>query len=291
MALDMGGNIFPWISSPVIACFVIFAITCPAFLYNETIAMQPLMPLKLMTKTPIANLVYINVFGLMAVNTVIFNIPLFYQAVLLTSASDSGLRLAIPACIGSFAGVVAGYSITYTQRLKPSLVAGACFYVAGSFAICFIDKTVSELGSMAMLTVMLTGQGFTTPTAFISALAVSEPGDQAMVTGALGLFRNLGLMLGVSISSLVFQNALNAQLDLRVTGRAKQGIIERVRESVRSIRYLEGDVKFAVIDAYAQSLRLTFVVAAVCTVLVFLLVVPIRLPRLTRRAPVAVAAE
>ena len=239
LALNLGGNIFPWSSPVIIACLVGFAAAALLFILVETRATQPLMPLPLLTKAPIANMVFSNLLGGISTNTVLFNVPLFFQAVQLTSASESGFRLAVPSLAGSVAGISTGYIITYTRRLKPTLVFGSIVYLGGSIAVSFINKNVSELLSLVLITGVPLGQGFVFPNTMMSALAVSPQADQAVVTTTIGLWRNLGVVLGVAISSLVFQNSLAFNLSDKVSGPSKDDIIKAVRSSVKAIRTLK----------------------------------------------------
>ena len=239
LALNLGGNIFPWSSPIVIACFITFVAAATLFVLVETRAKQPLMPLPLLTRPPIANMVFSNLLGGISTNTVLFNVPLFFQAVQLTSASESGFRLAVPSLAGSAAGISTGFIITYTRRLKPTLAFGSIIYIIGSIAISFINKNVSELLSLVLITGVPLGQGFVFPNTMMSALAVSPQADQAVVTTTIGLWRNLGVVLGVAISSLVFQNSLAFNLRDKVTGPYKNEIIKAVRSSVKAIRTLK----------------------------------------------------
>jgi MFS family permease len=239
LALNLGGNIFPWTSPVVIACFIIFAVVACLFIFIEMKAKQPLMPLPLLTKAPVANMVFANMLGGIASNTVLFNVPLFFQAVLLTSASSSGFRLAVPSLVGSAAGISTGYIITRTRRLKPTLVLGSIIYLIGSVAISCITKDASEIVTLILITGVPLGQGFVFPNTMMSALAVSDQADQAVVTTTIGLWRNLGVVLGVAISSLVFQNCLVANLRKNVTGPGRDDVISAVRLSVKAIQSLE----------------------------------------------------
>lgn len=243
LALNLGGNIYPWISVPVISCAVAFIITAAVFVRIEAGVRHPLMPFRLLSKSPIANMVFANMLGGIASNTVLFNVPLFFQAVLLTSAASSGFRLAVPSLIGSFAGISTGYIITYTRRLKPTLVFGAMVYVIGSIAVSCINKNTSEWVSLLLITGVPLGQGFVFPNTMMSALAVSDQADQAVVTTTIGLWRNLGTVLGVAISSLVFQNSLIANLMKNVSGPDRESVIRAVRTSVKTIKTLEQPVQ------------------------------------------------
>jgi MFS family permease len=239
LALNLGGNIYPWMSLQVISCAITFFVTACIFASIEARVRHPLMPFRLLSKSPIANMVFANMLGGIASNTVLFNIPLFFQAVLLTSAASSGFRLAVPSLLGSFAGISTGYIVTYTRRLKPTLMFGAVVYIIGSIAVTCINKNTSELVSLILITGVPLGQGFVFPNTMMSALAVSDQADQAVVTTTIGLWRNLGTVLGVAISSLVFQNCLIANLRKNVSGPDREAIIRSVRSSVRTIKALE----------------------------------------------------
>lgn len=243
LALNLGGNMFPWTSPVIIGCFTIFGLVGCGFVAVEMRAKQPLMPLNLLSKPPVANMVFANLLGGIASNAVLFNLPLFFQAVLLTSATDSGFRLALPSLMGSFAGISTGYIITYTRRLKPTLVTGAFIYLLGSIAVTCITKNTSEVLSMVLITGVPLGQGFVFPNTMMSALAVSDQADQAVVTTTIGLWRNLGVVLGVALSSLVFQNSLVANLRRHVTGPDRDEVIRKVRSSVGSIKFLASPVQ------------------------------------------------
>jgi MFS family permease len=243
LALNLGGNLLPWTSPLVVACFATCAVAAGGFVGVETRARHPLMPLHLLSQPPVANMVFANMLGGIASNTVLFNLPLFFQAVQLTSAASSGLQLALPSLMGSVAGISTGYIITYTRRLKPTLVAGAFVYLVGSVAICLISKDTSKFLTLILITGVPLGQGFVFPNTMMSALAVSSQRDQAVVTTTIGLWRNLGVVLGVALSSLVFQNRLAVNLRSFVGGPGRDEVIRTVRSSVEAIKSLPKPVQ------------------------------------------------
>jgi hypothetical protein len=65
------------------------------------------------------------------------------------------------------------------------------------------------------------GQALMFPATTLSVLATSDVADQAVMTSTLMLWRNLGTVMGVAVSSLVMQNALVAYLDKFVSGPDK----------------------------------------------------------------------
>jgi hypothetical protein len=118
-------------------------------------------------------------------------------------------------------------------------MAGAIIYLLGSVAMMFINENVTELLSLVLITGVPLGQGFVFPNTMMSALAVSPQVDQAVVTTTLGLWRSLGVVMGVAVSSLVFQNLLAVTLEKTVQGADKDTVIEAVRRSVGAIRKLK----------------------------------------------------
>jgi hypothetical protein len=68
------------------------------------------------------------------------------------------------------------------------------------------------MAHVVLLLPVSVGQGFLFPATSISVLAVCEQGDQAVVTSTLVLWRSLGMVLGVAVSSLLVQNGLRGFL-------------------------------------------------------------------------------
>lgn len=93
LGLNLGGNVLPWTHPFVLTSLAIFAGTFPPFLWTERSASRPIMPLRLIQRSPHANMIFANFFSAFIMNTVLFNMPLYFQAVLLTSATTSGLCL------------------------------------------------------------------------------------------------------------------------------------------------------------------------------------------------------
>ncbi|TVY52834.1 Vacuolar basic amino acid transporter 2 [Lachnellula cervina] len=241
------------------------------------------MPLKLLIRNPRAGLIISNSIAAIIANAVTFNIPLYFQAVLLESATSSGLRLIVPSIAASTIGTATGFLITWTKDLKAPLVAGALLVLVGTVALSLMQRGMPGWAYLLFLVPQSMGQGFTFPATFMSVLAVSEQGEQAVVTSTLILWRSMGMVLGVATSSLVLQNALFHYLRIFVTGPDRDRVIEEVRKSVKAIPTLDPVYREQVIDSYAASLRATLIMAAVLSVVTVFLTLPLRLPKLGQR--------
>ncbi|QDS73323.1 hypothetical protein FKW77_006347 [Venturia effusa] len=280
LGLNLGGNIFAWTHPIVVSALVTSVFAATLLVRIESRVHRPVMPLSILSKSPRANLVFSNFFSSLGINTIVFNAPLYFQAVKLDSASMSGFRLAAPSVMQTISAVSTGFFITYTGRMKsPQIVGAICMLVGGIVLSSMWDGIPPWLATLFIVPPSL-GQAFMFPATSISVLAVSFHSDQAVMTTTLSLWRNLGTVMGVAISSLIVQNGLRRYLDQYITGADKIEIIQSVRKSVSAIRDLDGLHQQEAIMAYAAALRLAFVSAIVYFVIVNMLILPIQLPRL-----------
>ncbi|KAL5338617.1 major facilitator superfamily-domain-containing protein [Aspergillus crustosus] len=284
MGLNLGGNVYSWTHPIVITSLVLSVVFATIFIPYERRVARPVMPISLLAKNPRAALVFGNFFGSLSVNTMVFNAPLYFQAVKLASPTDSGLRLVASTLAITCSSVATGFIITWTRRLKPTVMIGDIFLLLGGCAAATLGSGTPDVVAMICVSLSSLGQGFAFPSLMVSVLATSETDEQAVATTTLGLFRNLGSVMGVATSSWIFQNTLIYELEERVTNPDKEDVIQLVRKSVQAIAKLDPIHQSQVIESYAAALRLTFASAAVFAALMLVMHVGVRLPRLGRKA-------
>ncbi|KAF1964014.1 MFS general substrate transporter [Bimuria novae-zelandiae CBS 107.79] len=278
--LNLGGNVFPWKHPIIIISLVVAVVAGTILLIVERRAAKPVMPLYLLFSRPRGSLVFNNFLANIGINAIIFNAPLYFQAVKLESASSSGFRLAGPSLALMICGVSSGFIMAATGRMTWLIVLGSLSMLLGAVLLSVIwDGIPTWLATLFLVPPSL-GQGLSFPASMVGVLATSTQDDQAVMTSTLTLWRQLGTVMGVALSSLVLQNALTAYLNALVTGKHKEDIILTVRRSVRSILTLDPKHQHQVIDAYARSLRVTFISAIAVFVVVNVLTFIIRLPNL-----------
>lgn len=291
LGLNLGGNVLAWSHPFVIAALVIFAVTFPLFIWVESFVTKPIMPLHLIQRSPHANLIFSNALGAFLMNAVIFNMPLFFQAVLLTSATTSGLCLMVITVVSSASGTSTGFLINYTKRLKWPLGLGATGFLVGAIALSFMQRGWPLWVYLLFLVPHSMGQGFQFPGTFMAILAASEQREQAVVTSTLILWRSMGTVLGIAGSSLVVQNTLWGFLEMNVTDEAarmggfagREEVVEKVRESVEAVAKLSGLLQEQVVMSYEAAVRTTFMCCVVLAIVSGLLLAPVKLPRLGSR--------
>ncbi|OKL57937.1 hypothetical protein UA08_06520 [Talaromyces atroroseus] len=283
IGINLGGNVLSWSHPLVLSSLGLAAVVGVILPIYESRVERPVMPIRLLNQAPHAYIIFSNFFGALAMNSIMFNIPLFFQAVKLESATNSGLHL-LPVSVGiTFTSVLTGVLITLLGKLKPFAVIGAALIFLGGLsttALTLVDLPYAI--TLIFLSLACLGQGFAFPTYTVAILAVNKQEDQATCVTTMGLWRNLGYVLGVAVSSLVLQNSLRIRLDQVVTGPDKQSIIDVARKSVESIVTLDPEHREQVVQAYTFSLRLTFLSAVIWGLIMLFLTIMVKLPVLKR---------
>ncbi|KAM7218162.1 putative transporter C460.03-like protein 1 [Rhypophila decipiens] len=318
LGLSLGGNVLPWSDPYVISSLACFAVFFPLFLHVETKAVKPIMPLRLVRLSPHRNLLLGNAIAAMISSTVLFNVPLFFQGVLLSSATTSGLRLLTCSLVSSSAGAATGLLITSTRRLKWPLVTGTTLIIFGTLCLSSLQRSWPSWTYVLVLIPTHSGMGFQYTATSVSILAVPDPtldspaapeesptnnpkllllqnqkrksppaarAPKAVITSTLILVRSLGMVLGVSLSSLIVQNSLWYFLDINVQGPPgiKEYVINEVRRSVEAIRDLDPVYQEQVVQSYESALRVCFAACVGLAVVSWFVILRVELPRLRRR--------
>ncbi|KAF2813177.1 MFS general substrate transporter [Mytilinidion resinicola] len=283
LGLNLGGNVYLWSHPLVITSLVVAFFAGLILIRVESRAARPVMPLKMLSSKPRANIVFSNFSATAGINAIIFNAPLYFQAVKLDTPSVSGFRLAGPSLLLTICGVSSGLIMTSTGRMKELFVSGSLCMLLGSICLSSMWDGIPTWLATIFVCPSSIGQGLAFPASSIAVLATSSQEDQAVMTTTLTLWRSLGTVMGVSLSSLVLQNSLSAYLNDLVTGAHKDEIIWKVRKSVRALLDLDQQHQHQVIDAYSRSLRVTFISSIVLFLIVNALALPVKLPRLGRK--------
>ncbi|CAK5275720.1 unnamed protein product [Mycena citricolor] len=289
----------PWSHPSIVSLFSASAVCCVSFVLVEKYwAPFPVMPLGLITRrTPLAVSVA-NLFASMAAFSMIYNVPLYFSAVRLYSAANTGSHLlphsvSTRPCLAeldilsrdfaqiaiSFGSVFAGWAMRRTGKLYVlTLVASAASIFANILVILWDEKT-----SQWHLWLDIVPHGF---------------GMASFITTTLiaitYLFRTTGQVLGVSLSGAILQAVLVQKLRERIQGPGSAELIHQIQHATDSIGHLDPVTRKAAVDSYADALRVVFIFQAAMSFLAFLSSIPIQespLPELTKRTGMPGEAE
>lgn len=190
---------YGWTSGRVESLLVIAAATLAAFLYAETRAAEPLLPLSLF-RDPVIAVCSIGIFVLgMGMFGVIVYLPLFMQGVLGISATQSG-SLLTPLMLAAVTGnVISGHVTSRYGRYKALAVVGSLLIAAGMIVFARMDGSTLRSEVVIGMVIAGFGMGFAQPV-YTLAVQNSAPREHmGTATASTQFFRSIGSTLGVAI--------------------------------------------------------------------------------------------
>jgi len=241
-----------------------------ALMYVESfVAAEPLAPPHIVKQPTILASCLANFFSLGANMTMLFYVPLYYQASEALSAHQAGLRL-LPAIAGAVLGSLSGGIIVQkTGRFYWLTLFVYTLSTLGGVLVVISSARASHVGISIGILFTGFGNGAGVTTTLVALIAAAGNKDQAVATAVSYLFRALGTVAGVSIGSALVQGQLRRELAKRLTGDDTDEIVRKVRESLEFIGTLPEGTREIVRACYKDAVRMSFTFAvalAVCAI-------------------------
>jgi EmrB/QacA subfamily drug resistance transporter len=198
---------YGWTSARVELLLALSVAMLAAFLWAESQAEEPLIPLSLF-RDPVISISSAAVFILgMGMFGVIIYLPLFMQGVLGVSATKSG-NLLTPLLLGSVAGSITTGQINLRFRTyKPSAVTGSIMIAAGMILFARMDASTQPNQVLFAMIVAGYGMGLLMPVYTVAVQNVAPRHQMGAATASTTFFRSIGSTAGVAFfGSLLLTN-------------------------------------------------------------------------------------
>jgi len=212
LALTFGGNEYAWGSAMVLGLFAGAGVSLLLFLYAETKASSPILPLELFKNKVFttANLAGFLV-SMSFMSTVAF-LPLFMQIGQGVDATTSGLST-LPLMAGLMgSATISGRMVTKYGKYKPLMIGGIVITIVGIFLLSQMHVHTTRMDLAWRMFVLGVGLG---PGQSLFSLAVQNatPMSQlGVVTSANQFFRQIGSTIGVAVFGTLLTHNLNTGL-------------------------------------------------------------------------------
>ncbi|KAI9766621.1 MAG: hypothetical protein M1840_006432 [Geoglossum simile] len=268
LGLDTGSNV-SWARplaygslSASLALFTVFIIV------EMRIASEPFAPGNIIFDRSLFACFLCNAFSFGGWIASIFYVPLFYQAVDGLSATQAGTQLLPAIAAGVSGSLFAGFLMQHTGRYYWLTVIAYFSLTVGVIPIILFTGAISRstLGVSLGLVICGFSNGIGVTSSLVALIANAAPTDQAIATAGSYLFRSLGSVIGVSLSSTVMQQSLRANLNEALkNSKDADEIVRHVRESLDYIKTLEPGVRDIVRNCYEKSTKASFILSLVIT--------------------------
>lgn len=199
LAFTWAGTEYAWSSPLIIGLLAMAAVGIGAFIFTETRAKDPIIPLKLFRDRIFSiSIMSSSILGAAMFGAILY-IPLFMQGVLGTSAAESGLVL-MPMMLSMVtASIVGGQLISRTGRYKWAIVSGLFLMLTGMFLLSRMGLGTTNLSAIRNMIVLGLGVGLVMPTITLAVQNAFPPRQLGVVTSSLQFFRSIGGTIGIAL--------------------------------------------------------------------------------------------
>ncbi len=216
LGLTLGGTMYAWDSPYILGLFAVGAVSLVIFLWMETRATHPILPLHLFRIHSFRIAALASFVMSTAFLGVVMFMPLYMQVVQGINATQSGFAL-LPLMAGLiFSSIICGRLVTRTGRYKPFMIGGGIVLIGGVIALTGIgpDTTSADLAWRLAITGVGLGPA---QTLFSLVIQNSAPPTEIGVATSMGQFsRQMGATVGVAVFGTFLTHGLTDELPKHV---------------------------------------------------------------------------
>jgi EmrB/QacA subfamily drug resistance transporter len=252
-----GGNQYAWGSKPIVALAITGVVLLVAFVWQETRAREPVIPLSLF-RSRIFNVAGAMGFSVgMAMFGAIVFIPLYLQLVYGASPTSSGLRM-IPLMAGLLAAAIfSGRLISRIGRYKVFPIVGTAVLVVGMLLLSRLGVGTAPWLASAYMVVVGVGIGLVMQVLVLAVQNDARPQEIGVATSTATFLRSVGGSFGVALFGAIFASRLTDALK-QLPPESLKYLRGGVHLSPAQAAKLPPDVHASFLDAFAHSLHGVF---------------------------------
>ena len=270
-----------WTDSKTLTVFGSGILLTLLFLWQETRAKEPILPLRLFKNhtfsltSVLGFIIGAGMFG------AIVMLPLYLQVVKGNSATAAGLKL-IPLMLGIVSmSIFSGKRITTTGKYKIFPIAGAGIMTFGLILMSTLNETTS-FGVLSIYAILVgAGLGLSMQTIVIALQNSVDFQDMGIATSSNTFFRSLGGAFGTAIFGTIFSNRIAYYLqdniatlqstDPQSLAGFDPAKLEQITTNTSIITTLPPTIRDTVLHSFAQTFHVVFLAAAPITFIGFVL--------------------
>lgn len=217
LAFVWAGDLFAWFSPPFFALLALAGLFTVGFLWIESRAAEPIIPLNLFRNGIYAAGNAIMFMSGMAIFGASIYIPLYMIAVRGDSATGAGLAIIPMSFAMPASSTLAGLIVSRTGRYKLQIVLGALTMVGGYFLLSTMSVATGTLTIFRDTVIVGIGTGFMMPIVTIAVQNAVPYEFLGTATSAIQFFRSIGQTIGVAIFGSILVTRLAVEIPKQLT--------------------------------------------------------------------------
>lgn len=255
LATSWGGTQYAWGSSMIIGLFIGAVVFLALFVWAESRATAPIMPLRLFSRNTFSVTGVLSLIVGFAFMGAMAYLPTFLQYSLGVSATESGLRT-LPMVVGlMITSTTAGNYVSKTGRYKMFPIAGTAVMAVGLWLLSQLSETSSVWTTSFAMLIFGAGVGLTMQILVIVVQNTVDYADLGVATSAVSFFRTMGSTFGAAVFGTIYSNLLAERLPAAL---AETRVQPSAVSSPEAINTLTAAQQVVIRHAYASSLTEVF---------------------------------
>ncbi|KAJ7101372.1 major facilitator superfamily domain-containing protein [Mycena belliarum] len=224
IALTWGGIQYPWSSARVLAPLCFGVVGLGIFLvYEIKFARYPIVPATLMsTRTGLSGYLQTFIASVVMIAS-IYYMPAYFQACKGASPTASGVDVFGLGFVIAPSNIIAGLTISRSNRYRPQLWLSWCFVMVGAGLLSTLKADSFRGKAIGFEAVLGVGIGILTTATYFPVLAPLPISENAHALAFFIFTRAFGQVWGVTIGATVMQNRLSTDLPASFKGVFPQG--------------------------------------------------------------------
>jgi MFS family permease len=291
LAFSLAGTMYPWASIQVIGLLVVSVLFWVLFVKAESRAEQPMLDLQVLKNRSFVTIASACVLSAIGMIGIAIYFPLMMQGIQGISATLTGKIITPSGILMAFLGVPTGFILARTKRYKWIYVLGYSLTAAATLLLILFNAATPVYAALVVTIISGLGIG-AMPT--INTLVVQYAVPKRLLgvaTGAIFFF----VMIGQAIAPAILGSAMNtrynsvlkdtlpaelAQLTDQATMTSlgnprvllSQPAMAGLRETLHGKQDVFDQTVAAIRTSMESSLRLVFIIGAICMVLTLLII-------------------
>ncbi|KAL8741651.1 MAG: hypothetical protein Q9190_005768 [Brigantiaea leucoxantha] len=263
--ITWGGISYPWSSFRTLVPLCLGIAGLLTFvLYEEIYASEPLIPMRIFKNRTAAVSYACTVLHGMILWSLLYYLPLYYEAVKAQSPILAGVSLFPETFTVAPASMIVGILITITGRYRWAIWSGWLLTTLGTGVLYLMDCDTKTVEWIFLNLVTGLGLGMLFPSMAFAIQASQHNQDLAFAVAMFSFFRAFGQAIGVAVGGTVFQNQMKAKL---LSYPELAGVAEEYSRDASSLVQIikamqkpeQMGMKRDLQEAYANSLKVVWV--------------------------------
>ncbi|KAJ4222246.1 hypothetical protein NW759_006668 [Fusarium solani] len=276
IALTWAGPVYPWSDARILVPLVAGLFGLVGFVVYEGSGFpsEPVMPIRLFPNRT-SRIVYVNTFlNMVLIFWCYFFLPLYFQAVQISTPSRSGVQMLPVALIAIPGAALSAFMLSKWGKYRTLHIAGFFLMTLGVGLLAILKEDSPDAAWILIQFLPAIGSGFLLNTLLPAFQASADEIDQAAATGTWCFMRTFGTIWGVAIAGTVF-NSYTKQYAHMIDSEVAREVLssgDAYASATRAfVMQFEEPVRSQIRHVFMLALRKVYVISVAFGGLAFLL--------------------